>query len=116
MTQPFRLLAFSVLVALQGVACAGANDDGTAEPASSEVDLRAVPVAPHAAEAEQEPERAELLSPSERDEQLAAVAGSEPGGEALDELEVADPVLAGVSLEDVLADAARLLAARPFRQ
>jgi hypothetical protein len=111
MTQPFRCLAFSVLFALQGLACAGASDDDTAEPASSEVDIQAVPATPHQAEAEHAPERAELLSPSERDEQLAAVAGSEPGQ---GQLEV-DPALAGVALEDVLADATRLLAVRSSR-
>lgn len=113
MTQPFRCIAFTVLVVLQGVACASANDDDPAAPAPSEVDVRAVPVAPHDAEADQVPQRAELLSPSERDEQVAALAGSEPGDEAL---EVVDPVLGGVSLEDVLADATRLLAARSLGQ
>ncbi|MEO8181081.1 MAG: hypothetical protein ABI895_19770 [Deltaproteobacteria bacterium] len=46
MTQHFRFIVCSALLALQGVACAGANSDDGTEPMSPQVDIEAVDVAP----------------------------------------------------------------------
>ena len=107
MTQHFRFLVFSALVALHGVACVGANSDDGAEPESPEVDIGAVDVAPRSSEEAEAPERVKLLSPAERDEQFARLGGSEPGDQ---ELEIIEPAIDGVSLQELLANAAQLLA------
>jgi hypothetical protein len=106
MTQPFRFIVFSALVALQCVACAGADSDDVGGSTSAEVEIEAVEVAPLDSEEANAPERAKLLSPAERDEQLAMLVGSEPGRE---EQEAIDPLI-GSSLQAVLARAAQLLA------
>jgi hypothetical protein len=107
MSQHFRFIVWSALLALQGVACAGANSEDGTEPVSPEVDIEAVDVAPVRPEELEIPQRAELLSPAERDEQLARLGGREPG---LEELESIDSASDGVSLQEVLANAAQRFA------